>query len=286
VNNTSSYTPLRQAEGDLSNQLYVQPHLTQLLLQRAIAASGPVLQVVKLNHKHSKVPSEKPLSTLYDLVQRGAEDYHLSWPVWRALLKELREPGALPRPPVLLTADGVDHWMGPTLYRNSEHKIIHAHQFTLIKNFLDFLFSTTAGPDASKEFANGGMVLLSTSGSNSPTNPTFALLLNQLRALQAQNIRPDSPDFPLPKPYSKPDERVLNLLTDAAAAATSGSSDTVRLMDLKGLSKVECRGYLEYFAQSGLLHQRITDGYVGEMRGLSGGGVVGMLAKLGSRVTS
>ncbi|OQV05476.1 hypothetical protein CLAIMM_10207 [Cladophialophora immunda] len=274
VNNTSSYAPLRHAE-DESQHMYIQPQLTQLLLTRIATSNDSVLKSLRLNHAHPKPLSLKNNSTLLDLAQKGAGDHHLSWQAWQAFYKELTEPGQNPRPPVLFAADGVDHWMGPTAYRDSEHKILHSHQFALVKQFINLLF--TGNTSKTSPFINGGMVLFSTSGSNTPAYPTFDLILSQMRARQLHSISPTHPDFPLPKPYSKPDPRVLAL----SAPATRGD---LNLMELKGLNKLESRGYLEYFAKSGLLHRRITDGLVSEMRGLSGGGVVGELAKLSRRV--
>ena len=258
--------------------MYIQPHLTQLLLQRAVASNETVLKSLVLNQTHSDTLNLKKNATLYDLAQLGAQDFHVSWPAWQALHKEFSEPGANRRPPVLVAADGIDHWMGPALYRNSEHNLIHAHQFSLIKQFVNMLFSPTE--DETPSFASGGMVLFSTSRSSSPSHPTFDLLLSQMRAVRTEHKPPKTAEFPLPKPYSKPDERVLSLSVSATAP------DHVHLTDLKGLSREESRGYLEYFARSGLLHQRVTDGFVSEMRGLSGGGVVGELARLGRRVTA
>ena len=255
--------------------MYTQPHLTQLLLHRAATSNESILKTLRLNHIHEDPLNLKNNATLYDLAQQGASDFHLSLPAWQALHKELTDPGQNPRPPVLIAADGVDHWMGPTLYRNSEHKVIHSHQFVLVKQFIDMLFSSNAANPSS--FVNGGMILSSTSGSNKPAYPTFDLLISQMRAAQYHHIAPDHSDFPLPKPYSKPDPHVLSL----SGPATRGD---VNLLELKGLSRDESRGYLEYFAESGHLHKRITDGFVGEMRGLSGGGVVGELARLGRRV--
>ncbi len=254
--------------------MYNQPHLTQLLLQRAVASNDSILRTLKLNHKHGKPLTLKNNATLYDLAQLGAQDFHLAHTAWQALYKELSEPGQNSRPPVLVAADGVDHWMGLSLYRNSEYKFIHAHQFSLVAQLVNLLFSTPK----EQNFVNGGLVLFSTSGSNSPAHPTFDLLLSQMRAVQHQHVAPSDADFPLPKPYSKADERVLSFSGPATAPGN------VNLMDLKGLSREESKGYLEYFARSGLLHQRVTDGFVGEMRGLSGGGVVGELARLGRRV--
>lgn len=274
VNNTSSYAPLRMSEGD-AMQMYTQPHLIQLLLQRALNSNESVLQRLKLNHAH-KTLALKPNATLFDLVQHGATDFHLAAITWRALYKELTEPGDNARPPVLVAADGVDHWMGPTQYRNSEHNIIHAHQFSLIKRLVNLLFK----PDMKPPFLSGGMVLFATSGSNTRAYTSFELLLSQMRAAQYDGLSPSSPGFPVPLPYSNPDEHVMSL---SAPATQPGN---VNLMTLKGLSREESKGYLEYFAKSGLLHKRITEQFVGEMRGLSGGGVVGELAKLGRRVTA
>ncbi|KIW94454.1 uncharacterized protein Z519_04430 [Cladophialophora bantiana CBS 173.52] len=274
VNNTSSYAPLRHGE-DESEHMYIQPHLTQLLLTRTATSNESVLKSLRLNHTHPKALSLKNNSTLLELVQKGAGDHHLSWQAWQAFYKELTEPGQNGRPPVLVTADGIDHWMGPTAYRDSEHKILHSHQFMLVKQFINLLFS--GDTSSASPFVNGGMVLYSTSGSNTPNYPTFNLILSQMRALQRHSISPTHPEFPLPKPYSKPDPRILAL----SEPATRGD---LNLLELRGLSKSESRAYLEYFAKSGLLHKRITEGLVSEMRGLSGGGVVGELAKLGRRV--
>jgi len=243
------------------------------------------------------------------LVRKGAEDFHLSIATWQAFLQELtEEAGSAKRPGVLVTADGIDHWMGPTLYRDSNHKFIHAHQFTLVRQFVDMLFSDNDahtggdGPLATPSgFVNGGMVLFCTSGSNTPSYPNFDLLISQIQHMrQHDEMRrsnhsafgisserlpaapvstepSEDPSFPLPKPYSNKDKHVLKL----SAPAASGN---VNVLELKGLSIDESKGYLDYFAQSGLLRREINDKFVGEMRGLSGGGVIGELAKLGRRV--
>lgn len=161
--------------------------------------------------------------------------------------------------------------MGLSKYRSADYKLIHAHQLTLVRQFLGLLFAKSG---AASPFANGGMLVFSTTGSNTPAYPTFSLLLDQLRA-RAQSLDPSVPGFPLPAPYSKPDTRVLELL--------SGLGD-IKLMELKGLSVAECKGYMEYFVRSGLLQTQITENALAEFRGLSGGGVVGELAKLGRRV--
>ncbi|KAJ9503495.1 hypothetical protein LTR99_002256 [Exophiala xenobiotica] len=271
MNNTSSYAPLRQQDGRPSEgeQLYIQPHLTQGLLTRALYSNESVLKGLKINHELPKSLALKAQASLKDLLQLAADDHTLAWPVWKAFWRELSEPGTNPRPRVLFAADSIDHWMGPSKYYNAEHEIIHSQQFTLVRHFTNLMFAKQGSP-----FANGGMIMFCTTGSNTPAYPTLKLLIDQMRA-RARGIPPTSADFPLPAPFSKPDPHVLEL--------TSGS-ENVKLLDLNGLSVPESRGYLEYFANSGLLQTQLNEGKVAELRSLSAGGIVGELAKLGSRI--
>ncbi|KAL2427079.1 Small ribosomal subunit protein mS29 [Exophiala dermatitidis] len=273
VNNTSSYAPLKQEDNDTKEQLYIQPHLTQALLTRALHSNEALLKTLKFNHEFPKhLPLKQGTATLKELVQLGASDHTFAWPAWQVFWREISQPGAKARPPVLLAVDDIDHWMGPSKYRSAEFEIIHAHQLTLVRQFLRLFFSGSEKKDQ-QAFANGGMILFSTTGSNTPAYPTFELLVNQLRARAAQGG--DSSDFPLPAPYSKPDSRVLEL---------SSGLDHVNLTDLKGLSVPESKGYMDYFVRSGLLKRNITESAIAEFRSLSGGGVVGELAKLGRRI--
>ncbi|KIX07062.1 uncharacterized protein Z518_05039 [Rhinocladiella mackenziei CBS 650.93] len=275
VNNTSSYAPVKEggAEHATSEQLYIHPHLTQALLTRAMYSNEAVLKTLKLNHPVPKEFSLKPHATLKDLAQVAVEDHTLAWPVWQAFWRELHEPGTKPRPPVLLTVDGFDHWMGPTKYRSAEFKIIHAHQFTLIRQFTNLLFSNNDAALPSP-LANGGLMFFCTSGSNTPAYPTFTVLLNQMQA-RAKGISPTSPDFPLPAPYSKADPYVMDLMP---------RTEGIKLLDLNGSSVLESKGLLEYFVRSGVLQTTLTEAAIAEYRGLSNGGIMGELAKLGRRI--
>ena len=244
--------------------MYIQPHLTQLLLTRAAYSNDSVLANLSLKNPLPPSIRLRKSATLKDLAVLGADDHTIAYPVWQAFWRELNASG---RPPILLAVDGADHWMGPTKYRGPDYEVLHAHQFALIKQFTELLFSRTP-------LANGGMVLFSTSGSNTPSYPTFNLLMNQLRARQA-GVALTAPEFPMPKPFSRPDTRVLDLF--------AGSED-VRLLDVQGLSTAEVKGLLEYFAHSGLVQDHITESKVAEYRALSGGGLVGELARLGRRL--
>ncbi|KIW42483.1 uncharacterized protein PV06_06029 [Exophiala oligosperma] len=271
MNNTSSYGPLRQKEGapPPDEQHFIQPHLAQALLERALYSNESVLSALKINHELPKNIQLKQGSTLKDLLKVGVDDHTKAWRAWQAFWRELTEPGVNPRPRVLLAADSVDHWMGPSKYFDAEHKVIHSQQFVLIRTFTDLIFGKQ-----NPSFTNGGMVMFCSTGSNSPACPTFKLLISQMRA-KARGIEATSPKFPLPVPFSKPDLRILDLIP---------GSDNVGLVDLNGLSIPESKGYLEYFAKSGLLQARLDDAKIAELRSFSAGGIVGELAKYGSRV--
>lgn len=240
------------------------------LLSRIAYANDKVLTQLKLNHDLAKsLPIKKNMS-LKDLVLLGANDHTISSTVWQAFWRELTEKGSKnnSRPPVLVAIDGLDFWMGPTKYRSAEYEVIHAQQFTLIQQFTSLLFSKKATS------LNGGMILAATTGSNKPTNPSFALLLQQIQA-RAAGITTTDAKFPMPKPYSQIDQRVLNLF--------EGSNETI-VKTITGLSRTESKGLLEYYAQSGIFKDRITDSLVNEKWTLSAGGIIGEIAKYGQRL--
>jgi small subunit ribosomal protein S29 len=248
--------------------------MTSDLLSRAAHSNERVLSGLKVSHRHS-ISGErlKAGMSLRDLLLIGAQDQHQAWPVWQAFWKELTQPAETAKartPPVLIAIDGLDHWMGLSKYRSAEFELIHAHQLVLIREFVSMLFSQPSASD----LANGGMILATTSGSNSPTLPSFSLLLRQLVA-RASGVQVTDPKFPMPEPYRKVDQRVLNLL---------GGSEETAVQTLRGLSRDEARGLLEYFARSGMLKESITEAAVGEKWSLSGGGVIGEIANLGKRV--
>ena len=53
----------------------------------------------------------------------------------------------------------------------------------------------------------------------------------------------------------------------------------ITVQRLRGLDRMEARGLLEYWAQSGMVRQRVDDRYVGEKWSLAGGGVIGELER-------
>ena len=252
--------------------MYNQPQLAADLLSRLAYSNADVLTKLKPVHKHGDRIDPRKSKNLKDLALIGAEDRIMAPRVWDAMWKELTVPveGAKEkRPPVLVAIDGVNFWMGETRYRSSDYKVIHAHQFTLVKQFLDLLFSR-----GQNSLGNGGMVMAVTTKSNHPITPAFELLVRQTRARQDGVEMTDS-SFPLGDPYAKmPDSRVAELFhPDTQTAVT----------ELKGLSRPESKGLLEYFAKSGIFREAVTDSEVAEKWSLSGGGIVGEMCKLGAR---
>jgi small subunit ribosomal protein S29 len=218
--------------------------------------------------------------SLHTLATMGAQDPDIAWPVFKALWYELTataqtaKTGGIepfkPRPPMLITVDGLAHWMTNSKYRSVEFEPIHAHDLALVRHFVSLLSSTSASP----ALPNGGLILFSTSASNAPTLYSFDLAIQRLTA-RCTGVSVTSPDFPIPEPYGKLDERVLALFDKA---------EGVEIQQLKGLTKDEARGLMEYFALSGLLREKVSEDLVGEKWSLAGGGVISELEKLGRRL--
>ena len=103
----------------------------------------------------------------------------------------------------------------------------------------------------------------------------FDLLLRQLDAKE-RGVKMDAAEFPMPQPYEKVDQRVLDLLAGC---------DGLDVQRLKGLDRdVEARGLLEYFARSGVFREAVSEKTVGEKWSLAGGGVIGEMARFGRKV--
>lgn len=260
---------------------YVQKDAVAKLLQRMVTANAPVLSKLHMSQKHPNLKAPiRPEMTLEQLAKTGIDDTAHAWSIFQALWSELtaneapaevegQKPFA-PRPPMLITVDGLTHWMTNSKYRTVDYEIIHAHDLALVNHFLSLLSSKRPSP----ALPNGGLLLYSTSASNTPTVYTFEVFLDQLEARTA-GIPTDSRDFPTVDLYRRPDPRVLALLNDA---------QDLTAQRLTGLGKEDSKGLLEYFALSGILREKVTEEFVSEKWTLSGMGIVGELEKLGRRV--
>ncbi|KAJ5121383.1 uncharacterized protein N7515_009344 [Penicillium bovifimosum] len=271
----SGGTAYAAIEGSNPTQ-YVQPNATSALLSRTVDANRELLASLKVSQKHPNLKMLKPNSTLEDLAKLGFTDPAVSWAVFQALWTELTatapaeglEKNFQPRPPMLVTVDGLAHWMTESAYRSADYKLIHAHDLSFVNHFLSLL----KDGDSLK---NGGLLLYSTSSSNNPNPEGFKIALDRLAARRA-GISPSSPEYPHLSAYSDADPRVLDLFQSA--------EKSLELQTLSGLTREETRGFMEYFARSGLLREIINDQWVSEKWSLSGGGVIGELEKLGRRV--
>ncbi|RDW94019.1 mitochondrial 37S ribosomal protein mS29 [Aspergillus mulundensis] len=278
---TTSYAPLSEAQPNL----YVQNAATAELLSRTATANKKVLSNLLVSQEHAALPTVKPGMTLEDLAKFGIQDQANAWPVFQALWAELTATSATPglekhftpRPPTLVTVDAVGYWMQNTAYHSIKHEPIHAHDFVFVRHFLDLL-KPGKGKSA---LPNGGALLYATSSSNNPSIYAFDVALKQAAARHA-GVNPSSSEFPLPEPYSKPDTRVLEALN--SPKPTVSKEGMLNVQELGGLTKEEARGFLEYFARSGLLRETISDEWASEKWTLAGGGVVGELEKLGRRL--
>ncbi|ERF77132.1 hypothetical protein EPUS_07673 [Endocarpon pusillum Z07020] len=264
----AAQTASKQSQGS-QEMIYNQPTLTAELLQRISKSNENVLKRIPLAHEY-KFGDYEP-KNLYSLAVVGVEETSLSWKVWQTLWEELTSPSERRRPPVLVAIDGIDHWMTLSKYRSADYKPIHAHQLAPIRHFVEMLFNQ----NGAGQLANGGIVLAATTGSNAPSVPAFELLLKQLDA-RARGLKMGDNEFPMPQPYKTVDQRVLNLL--------EGSAE-LNVQRLKGLEKdVEAKGLLEYFARSGVFREVVSERTVAEKWSLAGGGVIGELARFGSRL--
>ena len=159
-------------------------------------------------------------------------------------------------------------------------------------------------------------MIAATTESNKPAAPTLEFRLKQLEAQQAlaEGSRLPFPDahltpflnatgqepnpIPQPDPYFRYDQRVLNVLatpeTPLSGSLPEGIQSTksssrgsdIEVQRLRGLSKEEAKGLMEYWALSGMLRHEVSERLVGEKWTVSGGGIVGELERgcVGMRV--
>lgn len=280
----TSYTPIKTSDG---KTMYAQPTYTAELLTKIVKANYDVLSKMQLKLSHNlPIPIQSNIS-LARFAELGASDPELSWPIYTALFRELT---AEDRPPVAYTLDGVAFAMRPSKYLDANVKPIHAHDFTLLKHFLSFL-------SGSRSLPNGGLVMAVDSQSNRPAVPTLdhALQRPVNEAKQAEReahlaayLETDprakerhersaarrNPQLETwraamkgPSPFMVTDDRVAAVMKD------------VPVVDVKGLSKEECRGIMEYYARSGMFRQRVDSLLVSEKWTLAGQGVIGEIER-------
>ncbi|GAB7343924.1 hypothetical protein MBLNU457_1877t1 [Dothideomycetes sp. NU457] len=280
----TSYSPIKTSDG---KTMYTQPNYTAELLTKIVKGNYGVLSKLQLKLSHDlPIPIQSNIS-LARFAELGASDPDIAWPIFTAFFRELTAEG---RPPIAYTLDGVAFAMRPTKYLDADVKPIHAHDLTLLNHFLSFL-------SGSQSLPNGGLVMAVDCQSNRPAVPTLdhALQRPVREAKQAQDsahltaflerdpgrkaryevtqarLHPQLKEWRAamngPSPFLVTDDRVAAVMEDVA------------VVDVKGLSKEECRGIMEYYARSGMLRQRVDSLLVSEKWTLAGQGVVGEIER-------
>jgi small subunit ribosomal protein S29 len=248
TNASTEYEPIPST----TPTLYSQSSYVASWLTRISKSNATILNSLELSQKHDlPIPIQSNI-TLFRLCELGARDPDIAWPLFQALWTELTAAG---RPPILMSMDSVQFAMQSTLYKSPDFLPIHAHDFAAIKHFTDYFSGARALP-------NGGAILAATQRSHTPTNITVDLLVGQLEDKQAgRKVRRRDP-------YEKNyDSRV-----EAAFAAAE-------VLKLKGVSKFEARGLMEYWAQSGLLRSVVDEKTVTEKWALAGHGILGEIER-------
>jgi len=280
----TSYMPTKTSDGKI---MYTQPTYTAALLTKIVKANFGVLSKLQLTLSHDlPIPIQSNIS-LARFAELGANDPEIAWQIYTALFRELAAEG---RPPVAYTLDGVVFAMRPTKYLDADVRPIHAHDLALLNHFLSFL-------SGSQSLPNGGLVMAVDSQSNRPAVPTLdhALQRPVREARQAEEeahlaaflardrtakvhheakeakVHPQLKEWRAamtgPSPFLVTDDRVAAVMKDVA------------VVDVKGLSKEECRGIMEYYARSGMLRQRVDSVLVSEKWTMAGQGVVGEIER-------
>ncbi|KFY28250.1 hypothetical protein V493_03040 [Pseudogymnoascus sp. VKM F-4281 (FW-2241)] len=144
--------------------------------------------------------------------------------------------------------------MTMSAYRAPDFSKVHAHDLVLIKHFVDHI-------SGAKSLPNGGAVVAATTSGNIPKTESMDLALLHIQE-RAKGVQVTAPS-----PWVESDGRVMESLKK------------VDLMPLKGLTKAEARGLMEYWAASGVFRQAVDERTVTEKWALAGNGVIGEIAR-------
>ncbi|KAL8780932.1 MAG: hypothetical protein Q9213_006243 [Squamulea squamosa] len=258
---TIGHTPYQPLPSS-SPPSYIQPaYLSNLL--RNLPTANPHL--ANLQFTQSPASSDLPVPitpniSLAQLASLGASDPEIAHPIFNLLITDLLSPG---RPPVFFGLDGLAHAMQPgTGYTAPNLKPIHPHELMFLKWYFNFL-------SGDQRLPNGGIVMAATSQSNAPRVPSLDLALSELEGPITTRAGQTIPQKER-NPFIRYDERVLQTLRKDRG---------VQVQRLQGLGKEEARGLMEYWAKSGMVRERVSEGFVSEKWAVSGGGVVGELER-------
>lgn len=223
------------------------------MLTQIAKANNKILQSLEITQSHDSlpIPIQSNIS-LARLCELGGRDPDIAWPIFQAFWSEITSEG---RPPVLFALDNLSFIMGNSAYRSANFDPIHAHDLAIVKLFTEVLSGTSKLP-------NGGAVVAATSKSNAPVSKSLALWLRQ------QDDRTAGRDVTKKDPFErKYDDRAEKAL------------ENVETLKLKGLSRSEARGLMEYWAASGVLRSTVDERKVAESWALAGNGIVGEIER-------
>ncbi|KAI8635473.1 mitochondrial ribosomal death-associated protein 3-domain-containing protein [Xylariaceae sp. FL1651] len=235
-----------------NSEMFSQPVYTVKLMQAIYQTNQSVLSQHKVQLDHMQLPISVTRNMTLAAMLNATKEPEFAWPVFRAFWEELLLPG---RPPVLFNLDGLAHIMRLSAYRSPAFELIHSHDLGIVRMFTDALGGKRA-------FPNGAAIIGITAKSNAPLIPSMEKAIEQAVAAQkGQEVPPRDP-------FCKYDERVFDTLRD------------VRVLDVHGVSKVEARAIMEYWAASGLLRLRVDEKNVTEKWTMAGGGVLGEMERV------
>ena len=248
TNAVADYSPIPNT----TPTLYSQNTYTANWLSQIVKSNNKILQSLETIQKH-KLPIPIPDNiSLARLCELGAREPDAAWPIFQAFWSEITAEG---RPPVLMTLDSLSYIMQNSLYRSVDFKEVHAHDLAIVKHFVDYL-------GGKKTLPNGGAVIAATSKSHAPISKSMELMILQNEERQAG----------MEISRRNPFEREFDLRAEEAMQG-------VTVLKLAGLSKHEARGLMEYWAQSGVLRQRVDERSVAEKWALAGNGIVGEIER-------
>ncbi|KAI2463611.1 mitochondrial ribosomal protein [Annulohypoxylon bovei var. microspora] len=236
-----------------NSEMFSQPVYTVKLFQAISKANHALLSQCKVELDHMHLPISVNRGMTLAALANATKEPEFAWPVFQAFWRELLLPG---RPPILLALDGLSHIMRVSDYRSPSFELIHSHDFGLVRLFADALGGKT-------KFVNGAAVLGVCSKGNSPLIPSVEKALAQVVAAQAGAPVPPRDPF-----FTKYDERVFDALRG------------VRVLNVRGVSKLEARALMEYWAASGILRMRVDERGVSEKWTLAGSGILGEMERV------
>jgi small subunit ribosomal protein S29 len=245
----TEYAPI---EGT-SPTMYSQNEYTANWLRQIAKANNSILQDLKISQEHDlPILIEKDMS-LARLCEVGALDKESSWPVFKAFWSEITAAG---RPPILVSLDSLSQVLRTSMYRNTAYELIHSHDFAIVSHFVDCL-------SGENKLVNGGAVIAATNRSHDPVSKSLELAIKQGLEMKLGGKVLTKKD-PYEKQYDDRADRVLKGL---------------EILQLKGLSKVEARGLMEYWAKSGVLRSRVDEKTVTEKWAVAGNGIIGEIER-------